>query len=321
MEKSVHEAVEAFLDHRRARRRSLRTIEQYRYLLEDLWLTWYCREDHHHPSELCAVTVEQFVAFFEYLANEHPNRRTHKPGLAPETINCAWRALRALWNFAGRRKWITEEQKDYFKDDEYIPRPAVDQRLRPALEDSVLQALLDACITFNDSEERTRNRALVLLLAESGARISEIASMTDEQTRIEERCGAIIGKGNRQEWIFWHNRANRALQTYLRVRGGKPGGAVFRRLGGCEGMGSDDIRRMLKMLARIAGVELPVGAPAHSFRHRFAHKAIDAGLDISQVAQLMRHRDHDTTYRYLRENRERLRGIRDKMDKEEGEEK
>lgn len=308
---NIDEAITAFLNHRKLRRRSPRTIEQYQYHLLDLWQTWRVR--HNYGNELESVTVDQLAAYFTYLATEHLNRRTHKRGLAPETMNGAWRTLRSFWNFSARRKWLMDEQKDYFLDDEHLPRPAVDERMRPVLEDNILQALLEACLTFCDTEERARNRALVLLLAESGARISELTGMTDEKLRLADRCAAIIGKGNREEWLFWHLTADRALQTYLRVRSGHVGGHVLRRLATGEGLTSDDARRILKTLAQIGGVDLPEGATSHCFRHRFAHKAIDAGLDISQVSQLMRHRDRETTFRYLRENKERLRKIRDKM--------
>jgi integrase/recombinase XerD len=307
----IDTAIVAFLEHRKARRRSPHTITQYDYHLNHLWQTWRSRK--HHPRELTSITIEQLADFFTYLAEEHFNQRTKQAGLSPETINCAWRTLRAFWRFNTRRKWLTDDQKDFFQDDEHIPRPTIDQRMRPVLEDKTLQALLEACTTFNDTEERARNRALVLILAETGARVSEVVGMFDEKIRLDERCAAIIGKGNREEWIFWHLSGDRALRTYLNARSGHAGGPVFRRLTDSDGLISDDVRKILKTLAQIGGVELPEGATSHCFRHRFAHKAINAGLDATQVAQLMRHRDLETTFRYLRENRERLGKIRDRM--------
>lgn len=307
---NIEDAITAFLEHRKARRRSPGTLKQYNYHLNDLWQTW--RHDHGHADDMTTIAVEQLARYFTYLAHEHINKRTGNPGMSPETINCAWRAIRAFWNFSAKRKWLTEDQKDYFKDDEYIPRPAVDERMRPVLDDQVLHAILDACNTLQDPEERTRNRAIVQMFAESGMRVSELAGMLDSKVLEKERCAAIIGKGNREEWVFWHNGTARALKAYLRVRA-KPTGTVFRRLGGVEAMNADDIRKVVKDMARIAGVEVPAGAPIHSFRHRFAHKALDAGLDVTQVGQLMRHRSQQTTYRYLQENKDRLRKIRDKM--------
>lgn len=247
------------------------------------------------------------------MAKEHVNKRTGTVGLAPATIDSAWRIIRTFWNFATRRKWLDADQLDYFQDDEVIARPKIDERIRPVLEDDVLEALLAICATLGDSEERARDRALLLVLAETGMRVSELASLKDVNLRIEERCSKVIGKGNRQEWVFWHRRAERALRLYLKLRRSEDGEYVFRRLDTDMRLTSDDIRRIIKSLAGSAGVEVPKGATAHCFRHRFAHKGLDSGLDVTQVGQLLRHRNQQTTMLYLRENKNRLRQIRDRM--------
>jgi len=154
-------------------------------------------------------------------------------------------------------------------------------------------------------------RALLLMLAESGARISEIANLSLSDIDLKGRCARIIGKGNREEWIFWRYRAARALRGYLAQRG-ELEGPLFRNQSGGP-LKDYGIRGVVSRLAHIAGIKLPKGAMIHCFRHRFAHKALEQGLDVTQVAQLMRHRNIDTTYRYLRENRDRLRKIRDRM--------
>jgi site-specific recombinase XerD len=66
---------------------------------------------------------------------------------------------------------------------------------------------------------------------------------------------------------------------------------------------------MFRRLAERAGVTLPRGAPVHALRHTFAHEALDAGIDISQVSQLLRHSNVETTMRYLREDPEALQEI------------
>lgn len=304
----IRTAISEFIEHRRRRRRSTRTIEQYQYQLQQMWLTW-CQA--HQLAELDNLTVTDFTRYFDYLRQQHPNKRTGRPGLSPATVDCAWRVLRTFFNYCNRRKWLSTDQADFFSDDELIARPSLDERLRPVIDDDVLQALLNACTGFA-SEERARNRALLLVLAQTGARVNELTTMTIEKLRLNDKCGIVIGKGNREEYIYWHNSADRAIRQYLTLRDNDQAGPLFRRLTGAP-MTADDVRRVLHELAMLAGVQLPKGAPVHSFRHRFAHKGIDSGLDISQVAQLMRHRTIATTMRYLRENRTRMQQIRSKM--------
>jgi site-specific recombinase XerD len=303
-------AITQFVQHRTNRRCSPRTIEQYNYHLRDLWLRWLTTRG--VPLvDLSHITLDVLVAYFSYLSNERYNSHTKTNGLSPETVNGAWRTMRAFINFCFRRKWASAEQSEWFKSDEYIPRPRIDERVRPVLEDEDYQKLLNACVHLDYAEERARGRALLLVLGQSGMRISELASMRDEKIDLAEYCALIIGKGNREEWVFWNREAAQAIKHYLAVRTGEPG-AFWRRLNGVA-MTVTNLRMAVKKLAKIAGVTLPRGASIHSLRHRFAHKAIDSGLDVSQTSQLMRHRNIQTTLRYLRENKKRLQRIHRKV--------
>ncbi|PDW00973.1 tyrosine-type recombinase/integrase [Candidatus Chloroploca asiatica] len=303
-------AIDLFLKHRKDRKRSVRTIEQYNYQLRGLWLSWLVQEG--YSGDLQGITLETMGRYFDYLLYERRNAHSKQLGLSPETINGAWRTLRAFFNFALRRTWVSVEQAAWFKDDEYLPRPKVETNIRPVLEDDTLQRLLEACLKREHLEERARDRALVLVLAQSGMRISELASMNHSKLQLDQRAAIVRGKGGRDEWVFWNVEADKALRFYLRGRSHKGDGSVWLRVTGAA-MTTDDIRTVIYKLAELAGVTLPPGAPVHSFRHRFAHKAIASGLDVTQAGQLMRHRDLATTMRYLRESKERLQTIHERV--------
>jgi site-specific recombinase XerD len=311
---NIDQVIAAFLDHRRGRRCSLRTIEQYRYQLEDLWLTWRRRQQ--LPDDLALISPDEIIAYFRYLLQEHINQHTGKIGLAPATAASGWRVIRALWNFAARRKWLAIDQLDFFKDDELIPRPAVDERMQRMIEDDTVLALLAACGDADDPEERALNFAIVRLLADTGARASELAGLKLEDLDMKERRAKVIGKGNREEWIFWGYRTSIALRAYLLARGPAEG-TLFRSVSkqnrGAP-LSTNAMRLLMKRLAKKAETKLPPGAPLHGFRVRFGHKGLDSGLDSSQVGQLMRHRHHSTTLRYLRENAKRLQKLHGRIE-------
>jgi site-specific recombinase XerD len=76
-------------------------------------------------------------------------------------------------------------------------------------------------------------------------------------------------------------------------------------------MTPDAIRGRIKRIAEEAGITLPQGCPVHWFRHSFAKRALEAGLDLSQVGQLLGHRSPKTTTRYLQEYPVRLKALYD----------
>lgn len=303
--------IDLFLEQRRLRGLTPASLDIYRRWLM-FWSRW--RANRGLAPEVGQVGIEELRAFFTYLGDEHvPHQdNRHRPasdrtGLAPSSIEGCYRTLRAFWHFLDGEERLLPVQSRFFARGR-IPRPIVPDDPRDAADESLLVALLAA--TDRDDEVAVRNRAIILLLFESGMRVSELCRLTDCDISVKERSAKVIGKGRRFRWCFWADRSAVALTWYLRLRRGRMGGPLFR---GCSSRNDggpltrDAVRAMLKRLAAQARVELPAGAPVHTFRHGFVHAALDAGLDISEVAQLAGHRDVKTTMIYARRNRKRLK--------------
>ncbi len=172
-----------------------------------------------------------------------------------------------------------------------------------AMTEEKLALLLSAAGDGSD-EESARNRAMLLLLFESGLRVSELASLQDSSLDQAERSAWLVGKGRKAGVVFWGPRTAVALLHYLRLRRGERDGdrPLFR---GCssrnQGAAVTDnlVRMVIRRLAARAGVELPAGSPCHCFRRGFAQACRRAGLGREEVQALLRHDDLSTTLRYL----------------------
>jgi len=306
----IEEAVELFLEDRRVRLLALSSLARYRAALM-LWQRWRQTDD------LESVTIAQLRAFLVYLLDDHiphtanPKRPADdQAGLAPATVLSTRTVLRAFWSFAGREGWLTAEQQDFFLGDR-IPKPKVEEADRPAWNDALVAALLAACVK-RPVEEIARNRAIVLLIYESGMRLDELCRLCDQECDLADRSARIVGKGRKRRWVFWGERTAAAIAAYVAIRRGPAVGALFRSISPKNDSGplsADSVRQLLKQIAKQAGIELPSGAPVHSGRHGFAHRMIDGGADISQVAQLMGHASVQTTMRYLRERKDKLQQV------------
>ena len=154
--------------------------------------------------------------------------------------------------------------------------------------DEALELMRDNCTT-------ERDLALIDLLASSGMRVGELVTLNREDINFNERECVVIGKGNKERLVYFDARTKIHLQNYLDHRtDGNPAlfvtlKAPYHRLmiGGVE----TRLRELGKHL------NIPKVHP-HKFRRTMATTAIDKGMPIEQVQQLLGHQKIDTTMHY-----------------------
>ena len=154
--------------------------------------------------------------------------------------------------------------------------------------DEALELMRDNCKT-------TRDLAMIDLLASSGMRVGELVTLNREDINFNERECVVIGKGNKERLVYFDARAKIHLQNYLEGRTDENPAlfvslkAPFDRLmiGGVEAR----LRELGKRL------NIPKVHP-HKFRRTLATTAIDKGMPIEQVQQLLGHQKIDTTMHY-----------------------
>jgi len=277
------EAAAQFLAHRRVRcvKATIVTYEQH---LRD-WLGW--RTAAYGPL-VADVTLSEIRAYIAQLSER----------CMPRTVQNTHRTLRVFWRWLDLEDQLTPTQQRIFMAGR-IPLPKVAERERPAVSADMVAALLSVC---EDDEEGARNRAMILLLWESGIRVGELARMLHADLDLAERQAKVIGKGDKEAHVFWGPRTATALRRYLLVRSGPTIGPMFR---GCasrnqgQSLTPDAIRHCLKRLAKRAGIVLPKGAIVHGFRHGCARNMRRKGATKEEVRDILRHEDLETTQRYL----------------------
>lgn len=296
-------AIDRFVQHSKLRGVSARTISEYKKRLER-WTNWRVDGD-----QVEDVTLAELRDYFLYLLECTPYagaaQRAAQPGqqLSASYLASLYQTLRSFWYWCEAEGLLTKEQITFFRN-RRIPVPRVEEEIRPTYADDLFNALLAAC-------EQPRDRAVLLMLIESGARAAELCSVVWENANLEKQEAKIRGKGGRWRWLFWGPQAQCALLEYL-ATAEHTSGPLLRTEEGCK-LTPDAIRHILRRLAERASVDLPAGAPIHALRHTFAHKALDAGIDGLHVSQLLGHTTMRMTLRYTRETPTRLRDIHKRM--------
>lgn len=145
-----------------------------------------------------------------------------------------------------------------------------------------------------------RDRALLLLLYNSGARVQELVDLDVDDLRLEPiPLVSLQGKGRKQRTCPLWARTVEALETWLAKRGASAG-PLFLNVQGHRLSRSGVAYILRKLTARAALV--PRHAPAvspHVIRHTTAMHLLHAGVDITTIAAWLGHAQLSTTHAYV----------------------
>ena len=184
----------------------------------------------------------------------------------------------------------------WLEDEDYIVKSPVRRIhkvktakvIKDTYTDEALELMRDNCGTLRDL-------AIIDLLASSGMRVGEMVALNRDDINFNERECVVFGKGSKQRLVYFDARTKIHLQNYLDSRTDSDPAlfvtlrAPFQRLqiGGVEVR----LRELGKRLL------IPKVHP-HKFRRTLATSAIDKGMPIEQVQQLLGHQKIDTTMHY-----------------------
>jgi integrase/recombinase XerD len=137
-----------------------------------------------------------------------------------------------------------------------------------------------------------RDKAIILLLLDTGLRASELLSITLDNLDIIKGEIQICGKGGKWRTVFFGKTTRRALRAYM----DKQQAHIFLNEKG-DALTRSGLMAMLKRRAKRAGVKYQ---SAHSFRRLFAITMLRAGVDVYSLKILMGHESEQVLRRYLK---------------------
>lgn len=157
-----------------------------------------------------------------------------------------------------------------------------------------------------ESAQGKRNNAIISLMLTTGLRTIEItrANIEDLRTLGDDTVLYIQGKGrdDKTEYIKVAPQVEKAIREYLKTRGKvKPKQPLFTSESNenkYKRLSTRTIRKIAKSSLINAGLNSD-RLTAHSFRHTAGTLALINGAELTQVQQLLRHTNINTTMIYL----------------------
>ena len=198
--------------------------------------------------------------------------------LAPSSLAGRVRTLKAFGT------WVASELDLASNPLRAVPLPRVPEQLVPSLRDPEIIALLRASEGSRDPE---RDRAIVLLMLDTGVRVSEAAGLRVGDVDLAEGRCRVFGKGSKERLVPVGRRARKALRTWLSHRRGvRDDDPLFTGPGGHR-LTSRGLYQLVHRLARRA--ELQTRCSPHVLRHTFARSFLTNGGDVFSLQRILGH--------------------------------
>lgn len=170
-----------------------------------------------------------------------------------------------------------------------------------------------------ESYSEIRDRAIFEVLYSTGCRVAELCGMNLVNLALDLGTTGeikVLGKGNRERFVFLGASAQEAIRRYLPLRLERVDksdtdslralilNARGRRLTS-RGVATI-ITRYVDRLAPSVRIQLPSRVTPHVFRHSFATHLLDRGCNLRAVQELLGHTKVSTTAHYLHVSMARL---------------
>lgn len=152
--------------------------------------------------------------------------------------------------------------------------------------------------------QRERDLAILEFLYSTGVRVSEAVRLNRDQINFNQSECVVFGKGGKERTVYLNSKACIHLRRYLDSRT-DDNPALFvgikkphRRLS------KEGIEAILRGIGRSSGVD---HVHPHRFRRTMATNALNRGMPVQEVRQLLGHEKMDTTMIYCTVSQEGVR--------------
>ena len=148
---------------------------------------------------------------------------------------------------------------------------------------------------MRDNCEELRDLAIVDMLASTGMRIGEMVLLNKADINFNERECVVFGKGDKERVVYFDARTKIHLQNYIASRSDDDPALFVTLRSPHTRIKISGIESRLREMGRALEIEK---VHPHKFRRTLATMAIDKGMPIEQLQQLLGHKRIDTTLQY-----------------------
>ena len=237
------------------------------------------------------ITSSDVFDFLSYLASDRPLNANSS--ISDHGVSATTRA-RKLSSIKSFYKYLTvrtkQLQENPVADLEY---PKLRKSLPKYLTFEQSAALLRSVSGANEK----RDYAILMLFLNCGIRRSELVGLN--LTDVYEDRIRVVGKGNKERFVYFGNACRKAIDTYLQERNKvvlSDNRALFGSRDGNR-ISVSAVHRLVKKALLQAGLD-STQFSAHKLRHTAATMMLSGGVDVKTVQEVLGHENLNTTQIY-----------------------
>lgn len=265
-ENSEQSLVEIFLSAKRIEGCSEKSLKYYKTTIETM--LFQLQKD---VKQIVTDDIRTYLT--EYQNSKHSSR---------VTIDNIRRILSSFFS------WLEDEDYILKSPVRRIHKVKTGTSVKETYSDEALELMRDSCTELRDL-------AMIDMFASTGMRVGEMVLLNREDINFNERECVVFGKGDKERIVYFDARTKIHLQNYLQSRKDNNPALFVSLQSPHNRMKIGGIEVRLRNLGNRLGL---AKVYPHKFRRTLATMAIDKGMPIEQLQQLLGHRRIDTTLQY-----------------------
>lgn len=258
--------VESFISAKRIEGCSEKTLKYYRTTIETMLISV--------DKSIRYIQTEDLRSYLINYQNEKQSSRV--------TIDNIRRILSSFFS------WLEDEDSILKSPVRRIHKVKTATNIKETYTDEDLEKMRDNCTELRDL-------AMIDMLASTGMRVGEMVLLNRNDIDFNERECIVFGKGSKERVVYFDARTKIHLQNYLMSRTDDNPALFVSLKSPYERLKIGGVEVRLREFGKQLGLQRVY---PHKFRRTLATTAIDKGMPIEQLQQLLGHRKIDTTLQY-----------------------
>lgn len=265
----IPETVEIYVVSKKIEGLSDKTLYLYLRVLKDFFQT-ICKKQED-------ITANDIRVYLYKYQKEH--------GITNRTLDCRRTIICTYFNWLAAEEYIVKNPAVKIEPIKY-------ERIhKKAMSQIDLEKIRSACIT-------KREKAIVEILYSTGCRVSELEHLNITDVNFLSHEVYLFGKGNKHRTSYLNAKAEISLKEYLDSREDNSEALIVSERKPHERLKKPGIELAIKnIMKRIP--DATVHVTPHIFRHTNATNALERGMDIVEVSNILGHKRIETTMEYI----------------------